>query len=435
MRRPPLSVVVAGLLVATGLATSLTRATNAPVNSVANTQATSTALYCTGLPANASDAVTFLNQSGRARTVTATVVSSDGTPQSPAPLVVAAHASATLPVAGLAKDQSAAVSATVSGGGVVAFMNVGTTTTPCVASGVTTWSATGLSTAVGSSALVSLYNPTETPAVVNVTAATGAGFSAPASFQGLAISGHTQVELDLGTAIVNQGNIGVHVKVLRGVVVALGVQNSGTTLSFTTGSAPTSSAIFPAVTTTQGASAVIDVMNPSGTSANVTMAVRLGSYNIPNQTLTVAPYSVGAVTITPNPAIAAAGDAQVTVHSTTPVVSALATGVALSHGATSTVSLSPAPTVGKRFTAQWSAASTLDQLSLTNVSTSQLKVDVAINGATQTLTLAAKQTSLIDNTSQSASVTVSATRDDLVVVGVVHTTPAGIALLTPLYGG
>jgi len=53
--------------------------------------------------------------------------------------------------------------------------------------------------------------PPQPPAVFNVAAYTASGYSAPAPFQGLSVGAHSQLEVNLGTQIVNTANIGVHV--------------------------------------------------------------------------------------------------------------------------------------------------------------------------------------------------------------------------------
>ena len=80
------------------------------------------------------------------------------------------------------------------------------------------------------------------------------------------------------------------------------------------------------MTTAQSATAQIRIANPSDRPANVTVDVGLGEYKVPPQTTTINPYSTGAITITPNPAIPVDGYASLTLHSSVPVVTGLATG-------------------------------------------------------------------------------------------------------------
>ena len=70
----------------------------------------------------------------------------------------------------------------ISGGGVIAeeLAAQGDAEAPCASAGTTRWYATGFDTTVGSSGEISVYNPTGTAAVMNVSVYTAAGFSAPA---------------------------------------------------------------------------------------------------------------------------------------------------------------------------------------------------------------------------------------------------------------
>ena len=106
------------------------------------------------------------------------------------------------------------VSALVNGGGVVADEVTATTRRhcPCSGAGVTSWYASGLDTPVGSSAVLSFYNPTATPAVINVTIDTPSGFVDAAPFQGLPVAAPRPGRTEPGRQIVNTRNVGVHVE-------------------------------------------------------------------------------------------------------------------------------------------------------------------------------------------------------------------------------
>ena len=81
------------------------------------------------------------------------------------------------------------VGAQVSGGGVVGVevTKDHTSEAPCISTGVTNWFAAGFDTTVGSCAVLSVYNPTATPAVFNVSTFSASGYVAPAKFQGYAV--------------------------------------------------------------------------------------------------------------------------------------------------------------------------------------------------------------------------------------------------------
>jgi hypothetical protein len=105
------------------------------------------------------------------------------------------------------------------------------------------------------------------------------------------------------------------------------VQQSGSVVSLNTGStSPTTSALFPQVTTEQGAAAQIRLSNPGSVAAHVTLGVTLTTFHIADQVVTVPAYGTALATLTPNPAIPAAGYATIQLRSSEPVVAALATG-------------------------------------------------------------------------------------------------------------
>ncbi len=324
-------VVLALGVIATGAAATSLHATNAvtepTVNFTANVE--STALYCTGLGAGTtSGRVTFTNLTGASRVLAVEVVSNTGA-HATRNVALAAHASTSVSPLAWVTGTLFGVSAVVSGGGVVGAEVAAdnTAVAPCSAGGVTDWYAAGFDTLVGSSAVVSLFNPSATPAVVNVTTVTANGFSAPAPFQGLAVGPHAEVAVNLGSQIVDTANVGVHVNVLRGAVVAVGVQTSASTASFNVGQeALATSAGFPLVTTAANTRAQVRVANPNDVPASVTVAVALGTYQIAPETVEVPAYASAVVIITPNSAIPAAGFAALTLTSSEPVAAALAVG-------------------------------------------------------------------------------------------------------------
>jgi hypothetical protein len=342
-RRVPLVAVLAVLVALVGYLASSSTPTNP--NSLqtglgVTTNAESTALYCTGLTSGASGRVSFFNTAGDPRTLSVSVVSSSGSRWS-GTLELGAHQGQivvprTVDPPARVKTKSGHVSTPavtyatavqISGGGVVAEQIEGNASVPCVAQGTTRWYAAGFNTLVGSDTYISLYNPTGTEAVANISALETNGFSAPQAIQGVSIPAHAQVEVDLGRSIVNTANVGVDVKVVRGSLAVVGEQVSGGTLSFDQGvGAPSTSSWLPAVTTVANATAEIRVANPNDTVAHVTASVTLGTYRIAPQATTVAPYSSGLITITPNSAIPADGYASVQVRSNVPVVAGLAAG-------------------------------------------------------------------------------------------------------------
>jgi hypothetical protein len=342
-RRIPLLAVLALLLAVTGVATTLRHPTNPSVLpnglSVA-VNAESTALYCTGLSSASPGRISFFNTANSTRRLSVSVVSDLGRTWT-GTIELAAHAGQVVqpkdvdaPVTHRSKSGRVTtvavnygVAAQISGGGVVADELQGNTSVPCVSEGVTRWYAAGFNTLVGSDAYLSLYNPTGTEAVLNVSVVSMTGFSAPQDLQGVSVPAHAQEEIDLGRSVVNTTNVAVDVKVLRGSLAIVGEEDSAGTLSFSEGvPEPETRAWFPAVTTANGATAEVRLSNPNNKIAHVSLDVSLGNYQIAPQSTTLGPFTTGDITITPNSAIPVAGSASLSLHSDVPVVAALATG-------------------------------------------------------------------------------------------------------------
>jgi hypothetical protein len=449
-RRLPLFATLAVALVAVGLVSSLNRPTNPSLlagglNVGSYTE--STALFCTGLSGNVSAGassleghVVFLNTTDVSRSLAVQVVNDLGQ-RTNATLRVGAHATTLVSPITLLKAHSYAVEAQVSGGGVVAqeVNKSGRAVVPCTSSGVTNWYGAGFDTVVGSSGVLSIYNPTATPAVFNVATYTSAGYAAPAPFQGLSVAAHSQLEVNLGTQVVNLTNVGVHVTVLRGSLAIVGVQQSGGVDSFITGAtSPSKVAWFPLVTTVNGALAEIRVANPGATAADVTVHVRLAKYDIAPQSVTIPPYSSGDVVITPNSAIPASGYAAIKLTSNEPVVTSLASGTGAG------VSLWTPQDPSANFLVSDFSGHGFNDATLTNTSTRSITVRLTTLGATSvssSTTLAAGSTrsilSLFSGVRNLNHMTllVKASAPHLLVTTSLPSSPVGVTVVSVLDGG
>lgn len=439
------SRIVLGLLalalVATGVASSLERslspAAPGPAADFA-ASAESTALYCTGVGTGVTAGkVVFTNLTGSPRTLAVSVASNTGGHES-RNVALDAHASTSISPNAWVSGSFFGVSAIVSGGGVVGAVvaNNASAVAPCSGSGVTQWYAAGFDTLVGSSATISLFNPSATPAVVNVTTVTASGFSAPAPFQGFAVGPHAEVALNLGTQIVDTSNIGVRVSVLRGAVTVLGVQSAGSIASFNTGQvALSSSATFPLVTTAANAKAQVRVSNPNDATAQVTVNVALSTYHIAPEVVEIPAFASGLVTITPNSAIPAAGFASLTLSSSQPVVTALAVGA-------SNFTLSaPAPTSTTWLVSDFSGRG-FSRAAVTNEGTSALTLEVRNVATSQSAsaTLAAGMTSdvraLVTGVPKIQGLTLLLTSDrPFAVTTILPLSPVGPVVASALNGG
>lgn len=445
LRRIPLLLVLAVALVATGVTTTLIKTSNPSslsngLNSTSEVE--SSALFCTGLSSSAggfAGHVTYLNTSASTRTVVVKVVADTGH-SATTTLTLKPYASQTVNPAQLTTGNSYGVAAEIDGSGVVAEEVAASSTAevPCQPSGVTRWYAAGFDTLVGSNAYVSLYNPTATPAVLNLVTYSPHGFNAPAPFQGLSVGAHAQVEVKLGSEIVDATNIGVGVKVLRGSIVAVGVQSSGAVASLNQGSTTTATTMwFPSVTTVANALAELRIANPGPVAATITATIAMPPYKVSPQSVTIPPYASGTLTITPNSAIPPAGYASVTLRSTARVFSSLATGTS------SGLALdSPGVPQDNYLLADFSGRG-FDAATVTNTATTSIKVRFTLvggHGATATAPLAAHTTESILHlfngvtSLRGASVEVTASASSLLVSATLPSTPVGVTVISPLDG-
>lgn len=444
--RAPLLVVLALILGGVATVSALAKPTNTPPTSgslTSSKNAESTALYCTGLTDarhHAPGHVTFLNTANSKRTLNVQVISNTASRASKT-IELAANGSLSIQPQSFASGNYFAVAVQVSGGGVVGeeVANGGATQTPCTSAGVTDWYAAGFNTSVGSSAILNIYNPTATPAVFNASIYGPGGFSAPAPFQGMAVSAHSLMALNLGAQIVNTDNVGVHVKVLRGSIDVVGTQATNLVTSFNAGMTVMSKSIwFPRVTTVSGALAQLRVFNMSSLPADVTAHVSLGSFKIAPESLTVAPYSSGVVTITPNSAIPAAGYAAVTLTSNEPVGAALATGT------TAGLALAAPVEPSNEFLVSDFSGQGFDAAAVTNTAKKPIKVTFSVVGTTGS-PIASSSAQLQGSTTadilslfsgvstlKGQSLLITSSKPSLVVSTTLPSRPAGVVVVDPL---
>ncbi len=227
------------------------------------------------------------------------------------------------------------LSALVSGGGVTAAVRASAEPAlevPCVSSGASRWSFTGLSTRVGVTAELTLLNPTATPTVVNLTAITSSGFSAPQSFQGIVVKAHGLVALDLGSQIVNSSLVYVSVHAVRGVIVpavALSWKGASSGATVVAGSSlANTSWSFADVPTSNPVTSTVCFANPGNFVAHVTLRVLLSGYSITPFRFDVGPRSLRELTVSPSSRVPAAEPAQVSIESSAPITASLLTSLA-----------------------------------------------------------------------------------------------------------
>jgi hypothetical protein len=173
----------------------------------------------------------------------------------------------------------------------------------------------------------------------------------------------------------------------------------------------------------------------------VTVNVSLPPFTVTPLTLTVAPFTSGVVVLTPNPAIPAHGYASVSMTSSEPVIPTLATG------AGSGIALSPALVPAKTFLLADFAGRGYDAATVTNTSSRTIGVTFSVEakgslpGPTGTIRLDADTTSSIlglfsgVTTFTGTTLLITASKAALLVSATLPTSPKGVTVVSPLYGG
>ncbi len=150
---------------------------------------------------------------------------------------------------------------------------------PCARQAGRDWYFAGGTTERGADDNASLFNPFSDDAIVDLTVATDAGFIAPADLQAVVVPRRTRVTVPIGNFVRRQAQVGLHVHVRTGRVVAeqslvFTPENEtrrGLTLSLGAPS-PEPSWILPGVVPEGGASHAVLVANfdPAATEVEVT---------------------------------------------------------------------------------------------------------------------------------------------------------------------
>jgi len=405
----------------------------------------SSALYCSGLTDAKSGElgrVTFINTASSPRLLHLRVAGFGAPTVVKALLHLAPYGRVVVNPARLTSGTSFGVAALIDGGGVRAVESLanGSGETPCIAQGVTQWYASGLSTKVGTSAHLVLFNPSATAAVLNVTTYSSSGYGQPAALQGVTVAPGRVLTLNLGTSVVNAGAFGIGVAVLRGslAITVDELEHQVGSLDGGVTSAATHVRV-PLVPTAEHANASLVFSNPSSVASHVTMYVHLGSFTIPTQSLTVAPYSTASFVATPNSVIPAAGAASYIIRATKPVVTTLTSGTS------SASSLAPAVSSWHSWVLSDVTGRGFDLADVTNTAHHAVQVAIARwpfgkSPATVTATIPAETTvsiaSLVPGlrTLASRSVDIETSSNSLLVSATAPTTPRGIAPLVALNG-
>jgi hypothetical protein len=222
---------------------------------------------------------------------------------------------------------------------------------------------------------------------------------------------------------------------VRGTLDIVGVQQSGSTTSFNAGLAgPSTTAQFPRVTTARDTTVQVRLANPGAKTARVTLDVALPPYHVAPLTLTVPAYASGLVSITPNPAIPAAGYATVQLTSTVPVTAALAAG------GRADVAITSPGTPGSQFLISSVLGARFNAATVTNTSARSVTLHFydLQSGATSSTELAGATTVDLSSVYRAGvsgrNVLVTASRPVLLVTLTLPSKPVGVIVVAPLDG-
>ena len=237
-------------------------------------------------------------------------------------------ASDVVPAQGLAAGVTASTF-TFAGGGVTGTMVVGNpsgwSTAPCPSTVASEWDFVGGSTATGLLDL-SLYNPTATQTMVDVSFLTPSGdVLFPQAYQGLTLPpGQVLVE-GLGAYVQNQTVVATVVQSTSGSLVATEldqlVVKSGSGLALVSGSpGPATTWRFAQTTAVQGGSVDFSVANPGQSTVTAQVSVGLSSASVTPKQLTVPGHTVVSLVASAVPGWPLGSPYSVTVAASSPVV-------------------------------------------------------------------------------------------------------------------
>jgi len=294
VQRVPVIVAVVVLLLVMGLLDRAVQPSPAPPpgeNLAAVTAAVgaeSSTWYCTGGsgPSGiASPTLYFVNAKNTPALGTLTVVNDSGSQASIA-VDIPAGSEVTAEPGSLEGGTWIAARVDFQGGGVTVSQLVqgtaGWATSPCATTTSTNWYFASGSTANGSLLYISLYNPTATDAVVDLSFATPSGIQQPAPFEGLVVEpGHVLVA-GVASYVQNQDSVSATVVARSGRVVATELQQyTGSTqsgLSLRLGVlGPAGRWAFPRSVDVTGGDTSFTIFNPTSAPEQVRAAMRIPS--------------------------------------------------------------------------------------------------------------------------------------------------------------
>ena len=368
--RLPVLVVIAGLLLAGGLADRAGRGATSHAVSLqpgpvaAPASATSSAWYCTGAQARpdgqAVGTVVVLNTGTRARRGSVTVVPDQGDPRS-VPLRVAAGGSASVRLADVVTADNASALVELDGGRVVAELVTqgprGDSVTPCASSASDSWYFAEGATTRDANEVLMVFNPFPEDALADFSFSTETDRVVPQALAGLVVKGRGMVAVPVGDHVRRRAAVSTIVtsRVGRLVVARLqlydgtgDVPRSGVSLAL---GAPVPRPVwyFPEGYAGDSITERIHVYNPSAREARVAIDVLLDQGEADPVELTVPAFSRVTFTVNDEPRVppkvghaavvrATNGVGVVAERTVEALPPAIPTGIAVTLGATGTAS-------------------------------------------------------------------------------------------------
>jgi len=294
--RLPILVVVAAVLLGAALIghSSGSTAVPAPPAPVAALSAPvgseSSAWYCvggTGQSGGASDATLDLVNRGAAAVSGSEVVISDSGTTATVPISVPARSQVTETPSVALSGSWLAATVDLDGGGVTVSQSVngadGWAESPCVSTTSPHWYFASGSTGAGSSLDLSLFNPTTTTAVVDLSFVTSVqGLTQPQPFQGIVVEPGALVVEPVGAYVQNEPAVATIATARSGRIVASMLEqtsdNGVSGISLRPGvPAPAADWAFPRSYDVTSGSTVFDIFNPSPYPERVQVDTRLAS--------------------------------------------------------------------------------------------------------------------------------------------------------------
>ena len=278
-----------------------------PAAFVAAPGAESSAWFCTGQSVAsgvvAVGTLVLTNTTGQVVTASIDQVSDAGT-TSTTDVSVPPHAQLLPALPSLSPGRWEADTVVLSRGGVAVTQAVhgsaGWSEAPCVSRTSEHWYFPSGTTSGSNGLFISLFNPTSSPDVVDLTFITPSGALRPINFEGIVVPPGGVEVANVSAYVQNQSTVSTDVSSRTGRVVAAEVQEfngSSGGLALVSGSPLVESHwSIPLSEEAQGANSEIDVFNPGSTTEQVSVQANLGSGPLSPLTHAVGPLSTWALT-------------------------------------------------------------------------------------------------------------------------------------------